>query len=214
MRDICCLKTLFCATAICFQLFSQPLLHAQTDVQRTVRAFLQAWYVDRKSPNELKGYIAKDNGFNLPSTTAPSKTPLAAARTDPVRQLFTGAFVENKVGMESMQPKSLGDAIEYPPAKKSMAIRTMSRENCLASVEFAVCKPDQLPKGAVLPVTKPSGKDPVANYLWHLSQAYKNRLYIVLYSTKGAGLLRETAILYWIRENNSWKLAAFKGTNW
>jgi hypothetical protein len=66
----------------------------------------------------------------------------------------------------------------------------------------------------VLPAAKPSGNDPIANYLWHLSQAYKNKLYIVLYSTKGAGLLRETAILYWIQEGDSWKLAAFKGTNW
>jgi len=50
--------------------------------------------------------------------------------------------------------------------------------------------------------------------LYHLTQAYKNKLYVAIYSTKGAGMLKETAVTYWIQENGLWKLAAFMGTNW
>jgi hypothetical protein len=39
-------------------------------------------------------------------------------------------------------------------------------------------------------------------------------LYVVVYTAKGAGMLKETAVTYWIQENGSWKLAAFMGTNW
>ena len=199
--------------AFYFLISSEPL-NAQADIQKTVRDFLQAWYVDRKSPEELKNYVAKDNGFSLPSNAQSSNALMTAARTDRVNQLFTGAFTKVPIGSEYVPPKTLSDAIEYAPAKRPSTRRTTSRENCLTSVEFAICTPDQLPKGAVLPATKPSGNDPGANYLWHLSHASKGKLYVVLYSTKGEGLLRETAILYWIQEDNSWKLAAFKGTNW
>jgi len=191
---------------------SRPL-YAQADIRQTVQSFLQAWYVDRKSPEELKSYIARDNGFNL---TQPSpKAAVTGVRADPVNQLFTGAFTKVPIGSEAVRLNTLSEAIEYPPAKNPpMKTRKTTSGNCMTSLEFSICAPDQLPKGTVLPAAKPSGNDPIANYLWHLSQAYKNKLYIVLYSTKGAGLLRETAILYWIQEGDSWKLAAFKGTNW
>lgn len=190
-------------------------LYAQADIRQTVQSFLQAWYVDRKGPEELKSYIARDNGFNLTQTAPSPNAPVTAARADPVNQLFTGAFTQAPIGSEAVRLKSLSEAIEYSPAKKPPTMRRKTTSgNCMTSLELAICKPDQLPKGTVLPAAKPSGNDPIANYLWHLSQAYKNKLYIVLYSTKGAGLLRETAILYWIQEGDSWKLAAFKGTNW
>jgi len=208
------LKYLASGLVLCFFPSLEPL-HAQTDVQTTVRDFLQAWYVDRKSPEELKSYIAKDNGFNLEqSAQLPTPTRAAAASTDPVNRLFTNAFTKPPLGAELAAPKTLSEVIEYAPAKKPGAMASRGQQSCMTSIEFAVCKPEQLPRGAVLPANKPSGKDPVANYLWHLNQDYKSKLYIVLYSTKGAGLLRETAILYWIQEGNSWKLAAFEGTNW
>ena len=213
MRHARRLKYLAFGLALCF-LFPPEPLHAQADVQTTVRDFLQAWYVDRKSPEQLKSYIAKDNGFNLAQGAQPSTARAASASTDPVNRLFMGAFTKGTVGAEFAAPKTLSEVIEYAPAKKSTAMASTGQQTCLTSIEFAVCKPEQLPRGAVLPAKKPSGKDPVANYLWHLNQDYKNRLYIVLYSTKGAGLLRETAILYWIQEGSSWKLAAFEGTNW
>lgn len=211
MKSVPCLKYLTCGLMACVLFPARPLF-SQTDIQTTVQQFLQAWYVDKKPATELKSYIAKDNGFNLPQLS-PSGAPLTAARTDPVTQLFTGAFVNRPLTGEFVPPKTLGDAIEYPPAKRPSTARSTG-PSCLTSEQFAICKPDQLPKGAVLPATKPTGKDPVANYLWHLTQAYKGRLYVVLYTTKGAGLLRETAILYWIEEGNSWKLAAFQGTDW
>jgi len=207
------LKYLVSVLVLSFLLPPQPL-HAQADVQKTVRDFLQAWYVDRQSPEQLKSYIAKDNGFNLAQSAQPSTARAATALTDPVNRLFTGAFTKGPIGAELATPKTLSEVIEYAPAKKPAAMASTGQQTCLTSIEFAVCKPEQLPKGAVLPANKPSGKDPVADYLWHLNQDYKNKLYIVLYSTKGAGLLRETAILYWIQEGSSWKLAAFEGTNW
>jgi hypothetical protein len=207
------LKSLASALVLCF-LLPPPPLHAQADVQKTVRDFLQAWYVDRQSPEQLKSYIAKDNGFNLAQNAQPSTARAATASIDPVNRLFTGAFAKGPTKAELATPKTLSEVIEYAPAGKPRAKASTGQQSCLVTIEFAVCKPEQLPKGAVLPANKPSGKDPVANYLWHLNQNYKNKLYIVLYSTKGAGLLRETAILYWIQEGSSWKLAAFEGTNW
>jgi|SRR5580693_299218 hypothetical protein len=213
MKNARRLKYLAWALAFCFLLRPMPL-YAQADVQKTVQEFLQAWYVDRKSPEELRSYVAKDNGFTLAQKAHPANAPALAVQVDPVSQLFNGAFTKAPAGLELTRPKTLGEMIEYAPAKKQAAMASSGQQTCLSSNEFAVCKPEQLPKGAVLPASKPSGNDPVASYLWHLSQVYKNKLYIVLYSTKGAGLLRETAIQYWIQEGNSWKLAAFEGTNW
>jgi hypothetical protein len=188
-------------------------LYAQGDIQPAVRAFLQAWYVDKKSPDELKSFVAKDNGFNLIPAATSSKAPLTAARADPVRALFAGAFVSPRVGMRFEPPKTLSDAIEFPPAKAPGA-RTMSVRGAIVSSEFAIYTPEALPKGGFLPVRKPSGDDPVANYLYHLTQAYKGKLYIAIYSAKGGGMRQETAVTYWIPENGVWKLAAFMGTNW
>jgi hypothetical protein len=217
MRNARRLKYLASGLALCFLLPPAPL-YAQADVQKTVREFLQAWYLDRKTPEELRSYVAKDNGFNL---APPSTARAAAASPDPVNRLFTGAFTKGPNAADlAAQPKTLNELIEFSrpkiPAKKQGAMPSTDTllKDCMATIEFALCKPEQTPKGSVLPASKPSGKDPVANYLWHLSQDYKNKLYIVFYSTKGPGLLRETAILYWIQEDNSWKLAAFEGTNW
>ena len=52
-----------------------------------------------------------------------------------------------------------------------------------------------------------------AKYLDHLTREYKRRLYVVLYATKGSGLLRENVVLYWILEDSSWKVAMFQGTD-
>jgi hypothetical protein len=228
MRHSRRLKYFVGGLALCCLASSAPL-RAQSDIQQTVRAFLQAWYVDGKGADELKAYIANDNGFNLappparvsattskPSTERALKPMEKAAPADPVTQLFTGAFKSTPPSGTSTAPsenrmlreehavqRPLGDFIEYVPVK-SMA-------KCSSSPEFAVCRPADLPKGSLLPSSKPSGNDPVANFLWHLSQAYKNKLYIVMYSTKAEGLVREGVIQYWIQEGNSWKLAAFVG---
>ena len=191
-------------------------LHAQGDIQPAVRAFLQAWYVDKKSPAELKTFVAKDNGFNLtPAAKASSKGPLTArtAPADPVGDLFAGAFAAPRIGMRIEQPKTLSDAIEYPPAKAPGAM-TRSSQGAIISSEFAIYKPEALPKGSFLPAGKPRGNDPVSNYLYHLTQAYKGKLYVAIYTTKGAGMLQETAVTYWIPENGVWKLAAFMGARW
>lgn len=190
------------------------LLHAQGDIQPAVRAFLQAWYVDKKSPDELKSFVAKDNGFKLIPAATPSKAPLTEARADPLHELFARAFVSPPVGMRFEPPKSLSDAIEFPPAKAPGAMRTMSSQGAIVSSEFAIYKPEALLRGSFFPAGKPGGIDPVANYLYHLTQAYKGKLYVVIYATKGAGMLQETAVTYWILENGAWKLAAFMGTDW
>jgi hypothetical protein len=187
-------------------------VHAQGDIQSVVRAFLQAWYVDKKSPDELKSFIAKDNGFNLQQKT-PSSRPGTAAQADPIRELFRSAFVPPKVGERIDPPKSLSDAISFPPSQQPGA-QTRSGPGAIITNEYAIYKPEALPKGSFLPTGKPSGTDPVANYLYHLTQAYKGKLYVVVYATKGAGMLQETAVTYWIQENGEWKLAAFMGTNW
>lgn len=185
-----------------------PALQAQTDIQTAVTSFLQAWYVEKASPAQLKSFIANDNGFQL---QAPAIAPRTARQADPVTQLFTGAFVPPKIGERALSPKSLSDVIEYSPAKSS-AVRANPGD--IVTNEYAIYKAESLPKGSLLPAGKPAGTDPVANFLYHLTQAYPNKLYVVLYAVKGANMLQETAITYWIQEAGVWKLAAFMGTNW
>lgn len=201
-----------CALAFTI-LFSSLPIFAGSDIEPTVRSFLQAWYVDKKSPDELSKFIAKDNAFAF-APMEPSGSSRTAARVDPWKEVFAGAFAKVPIGARFEAPRSLSEAIEFPPAKNPTAMRTMNSEHAIMSGEFAIFKPEALPKGSVLPASKPSGKDPVANFLYHLAETYKDKLYIVIYATKGGGLLRETSILYWIQEDNAWKLAAFMGTNW
>jgi len=189
---------------------SLQALQAQADIQTTVRAFLQAWYVDKKL-DDLKSFVAKDNGFSLQQTPS-SNRPSTSRAADPLNTLFRGAFPPPKVGERSASPpKSLNEAIEYPPAKNPSA---RAAPGVIVTNEFAIYPAEALPKGSYLPIKKPAGNDPVADFLYHLTQAYKGKLYVVLYTVKGAGMLQETAVTYWIQENGAWKLAAFMGTNW
>jgi len=187
------------------------VLQAQADIQSAVRSFLQAWYVDKKSPEELKSFVAKDNGFRLQPNPSPNR-PSASRTADPLSALFTGAFLQPKVGERpAPPPKSLSEAIEYPPAKNQNA-RTNPGD--IITNDFAIYKAESLPKGSYFPANQPTGNDPVANFLYHLTQTYKGNLYVVLYAVKGGGMLQETAVTYWIQEDGAWKLAAFMGTNW
>jgi hypothetical protein len=186
-----------------------PAIEGQTDIQTAVRAFLQAWYVDKASPAQLKSFVAKDNGFQSPPAT---NAPVTARQVDPTTQLFNGAFTPPKIGERpAPPPKTLSDAIEYPPAKKQTA---KANPGDIVTNEFAIYSPKSLPKGSYLPAKKPASSDPVSNFLYHLTQAYPGKLYVVLYNVKGANMLQESAVTYWIQENGAWKIAAFMGTNW
>lgn len=186
-----------------------PAVEGQSDIQSAVRAFLQAWYVDKASPEQLKSFVAKDNGFQSPP---PASGPVTARRVDPMSQLFSGAFAPPKVGERpAPPPKTLSDAIEYPSAKNRTA-RTNPGD--IVTNEFAIYNPKSLPKGSYLPTKKPASADPVATFLYHLTQAYPGKLYVVLYTVKGANMLQEAVVTYWIQENGAWKMAAFMGTDW
>ena len=212
MKTVSLLTYSACSAALIVLCLSVPLA-AASDIESTVRSFLQAWYVDRKNPDELSRFIAKDNAFAF-APLEPSGSSRAAAPVDPWKEVFAGAFAKSSTGVRFEGPKSLSEAIEFPPAKNPLALGPTNNRHAFMSGEFAIFKPEALPKGSVLPASKPSGKDPVANFLYHLAQTYPDRLYIAIYATKGAALLRETSILYWIQEDNAWKLAAFMGTNW
>jgi hypothetical protein len=189
-------------------------LHAQADIQSTVTAFLQAWYVDKKSPAELKSFVAKDNAFNLPQPKSAGKGKSLAQATDPLAQLFRGAFPQPRIGERAAPPpKSLSDAIEYPPAKSAGAGNKKSFDAIITN-DLAIYRADSPQARSFLPTKKPSGSDEVANYLYRLTQTYKGKLYVATYAVKGAGMLHETAVTYWIQEDGAWKLSAFVGTNW
>jgi hypothetical protein len=195
-------------------LASLATLYAQADIQSAVTAFLQAWYVDKKSPTELKSFVAKDNAFNLQQQKSAAKGRSSAQVADPLTQLFRGAFSQPKRGERAAPPpKTLSDAIEYPPAK-APGERTMNTSGAIITDDLAIYRADSQQAKSFLPAKKPSGSDPVANYLYHLTQAYKGKLYVATYAVKGAGMLHETAVTYWIREDGAWKLSAFVGTNW
>lgn len=176
-------------------------LQAQPDVESTVRAFLQAWYVDKKPAADLKGFIAKVNGFSL--------QPPANKAADPLSALFAGAFLPLKAGERAVAPpKSLSDAIEFPAARTARMAPGVIVNN-----EFAIYPAEALPQGTYLPTRKPDSDDPVAKFLYNLTQAYRGKLDVALYTVKGAGMLKEAAVTYWTQENGAWKMAAFMGTN-
>jgi hypothetical protein len=175
-----------------------------------VHDFLQAWYVDQNL-DSLGGFIATDNSENYLADRGmlPNDVFLSYWAS-----LFYSAF-EERPGLVRFE--SLKDAISYEepdfPTESRLSYRNDPGSN------FAIVVPELAALSLFPPEKVPQEKlDPPSQLLWHLRNQYfksnekENRLYLVVYSTTGTGLLQETSVLYWIREQAGRKLAAFQGT--
>jgi len=181
----------------------------KADIQSTVRNFLTLWYVE-KDYAQLQKSIAEENVFSKLTT---SEQRERASPRDIWAQIFADAFEDSKVRF-----RSLSEAIGFPepalpPDAKPLFYSNAGPDGRLLD-PFAVVKPESFPPGSIFPLAAEYAKDRQARYLYDLSQSKKGRLYVVMYVTKGRGLVIETAVLYWVQEGGLWKLAAFQGTDW
>jgi hypothetical protein len=109
--------------------------------------------------------------------------------------------------------------MNQPEEPDSPTESRLSYRNDPSGNNFAIVVPELAALSLFPPEKVPQEKlDPPSQLLWHLRNQYyksnekENRLYLVVYSTTGTGLLQETSVLYWIREQAGRKLAAFQGT--
>jgi hypothetical protein len=181
-------------------------------IRTVVQQVLQTWYV-KQDYTALIQFIAKDNAFSFP----PIREEMHVASTPSQwGKLFHEAFTDRSEHFGQLR-EAIGFSVDNSSDARSMRFLNA---NQLGNVEdpFGIVSPDSVPPGMFFPLIDVSPKqrarfDPRAEYLDHLNRDYKGHLFVVLYATKGAGLLKETAVLYWILENDNWRLAAFQGTD-
>jgi hypothetical protein len=188
--------------------------HSELGLRETVKSFLTEWYIDQNI-DDLARFVARDNAVNalISSGTLPE-----GLRHAYWTNLFSQAFED---GPGTTRFTKLSDALqfEYP---KHKVLQSLSSQNESPSTDrFAII----FPSPGVHELFFGDGKagegtvDSTAKFLRHLrSQYYRetpnlNSLQIVVYTTIGTGLLKEGCVLYWIKEDEEWKLAAFEGTD-
>jgi len=188
-------------------------LNCTGEIQGTVQKFLTAWYVDRDFAS-LLDFVAHDNVYNAANLDSLGvKSPLALWS-----RLFSDAFES-----PSKRISTLESALEYhepifrDPAKRLRYVN--SEPVSSGAARYAIIDPDSAPAGSLFPrvdmqTTHNVQRDVQARFLEHLQKTYRDKLYVVIYATAGPSLVHETAVQYWIREGNCWKLSAFQGTNW
>jgi hypothetical protein len=186
-----------------------------SDLRATVREFLNEWYVRQNLDLLVDRFLATDNSVRALSQRGflPDGTVKAYWSN-----LFAQAF---EAGIGTVRFKELPEAIVFKGAALPKYSSPLSVTNESSSSDgFAILAPDSIAESSFFPPNEAKiDLDPVAQYLLHLKQEYRNknplqnRLSIVVYSTYGPGLLREGAVLYWVKEGDSWKLAAFQGTD-
>ena len=176
-----------------------------------VREFLQEWYVTQGIDN-LFSFVARDNAVAW--LVSSGILPRGVSRTE-WETIFDQAFLD---GPGSVHFPQLSDAIGFkPPVSSGLSYFGESSMgapfailNANNAAEESLFPPDDLPESQL---------DSGALFLRHLKKQYvdekgrEKNLYLVIFENKGSGLVRESCILYWIRESGKWKVAAFQGSD-
>ena len=130
------------------------------------------------------------------------------------------SFPESSEPFKEAPSLSLKEAIGYPEPSRIRSQPKLTYLNEPSKDYFAIISPDSAADSLFPQSNIPSGQlDPPSQFLGHLREKYfssnpdQNRLSLVVYTTNGDGLVRETSVLYWIKEQTGWKLAAFQGTD-
>jgi hypothetical protein len=194
-----------------------------SDLYAMVEAFLKAWYLDRDYA-KLAEFIAKDDAFSFNPIQTETHLQTGRTRTSQQawREIFKGAFESSGPALHS-----LNEAIKFvsPTPARPWHAEGHSRVSPEGQTNLYRLYSSQTPPpgtffpksngpGTNLLATKRPSFDARAQYLAHLQQDYPGgQLQVLVYSVIGEGLVREDAILYWICENQKWKLAAFQGTD-
>ncbi len=180
--------------------------------RQTVHEFLENWYV-QQNIDRLSQFVAQDNAVR--ALTIKGVLPQGALIA-PWVDIFYRAF--DSVG--AIHIDALTEAIDYVEPSYSPSMAHLSYSNEKPSVDhFAIISPTSAAYFFPADNLTDSDLDSAAQFLRHLKRDYaseavtQNRVQVVVYVTKGAGLVREACILYWINESGVWKLAAFQGTD-
>ena len=185
----------------------------------SVKAFLTTWYIDRDL-DTLGAFVARDNVF------AYNKGQFTHGLTSMSawKELFGGAFVAHT---SALHPAALGEVLDnyqpptMPPGTKELTYLNAGDDG-LPKDRFAIINVSSLPPGSLLPTPATQERSSRnRSFLVHLVSGYHSEgdptsadLAIVVYLIRPhTGLVRETAVTYWIREEGLWKLAAYNGTD-
>ena len=179
----------------------------------TVKDFLNTWYITRDY-GRLMQFVAKDNAL--------SDQGIRSEMSRDGHEVSWSQIFGAGVPSRSARFAKLEDAITYSipslPADSGRLKYLNAGPGGEVKDPFAIIDPASAPPGSLLPrADLPERErlefDSLARYLDRLNRDYKGHLYVVVYTTKGRDLPRETAVLYWILEDG-WKLALFQGTDW
>jgi hypothetical protein len=183
-----------------------------SDLRQTARDFLQTWYVEQNL-DWVGRFVAEDDStrFLITRGVLPKGTFMSYWAS-----LFDSAFDERPGAVKF---DSLKEAIGYPEPSRLRSQPKLTNLNEPLEDYFAIISPDSAADSVFPQSGIPAGQlDPPAQFLRHLREKYynsnpgQNGLNLVVYTTNGQGLVRETSVLYWIKEQTGWKLAAFQGT--
>jgi hypothetical protein len=171
------------------------------DLRTSVKAFLTTWYVNRDFKT-LDRFVAEDNVVTFAEPEVVRDGP-------PVKwiDIFRDAFstTTNRGRLEE-----LSDAITYYDPVLPPEVAPFKYLNAGQGDPFAIVDLTSVPKHVFFSST----------FLGHLEDKYgsvKDKeswrdLALVIYVIKPKkGLIPETAITYWIREDEKWKIAAYRG---
>jgi hypothetical protein len=187
-----------------------------SDLQGTVRAFLNEWYIQRSLDRLVDKFLAEDNAAR--TLTERGLLPNGVSRSY-WSALFSQAFED---GLGAMRFEELSQVITYKEPALPKFLGPLKYVNETPTNDhFAILAPNSIAENALFPTDgrNPEEMDTEAGFLAHLKELYRlkdpehNRLNVVVYTTTAPGLLHEAVVLYWIQENGAWKLAAFQGTD-
>jgi hypothetical protein len=184
---------------------------SQASLETVVREFLRVWYISQNM-DDLFSFVAHDNAVNW--SMSRGVLPKGIERTEWDR-IFAQAFVEGPgtarfYGLENAIRVSRPSALELSDTKQQTVGELFTILPPTGIVARSYFPPDDLPDNQL---------DAAARFLNHLKHDYfsansdQNRLSLVVFVNKGEGLIKEACVLYWIKEDDKWKLAAFQGTD-
>ena len=184
-----------------------------SDIEESVHNFLLAWYVEHNF-DRLLGFVAKDNVYNEANFKSLGVKSAASLWS----RLFSDAFEKSEARISKLE----GALLYRTPVFDDSSVKLKyvnARIIDAGTASYAIIDPDSLPSGALFPSLDAVDQrrvkwDVQAQFLDHLRKAYAKKMYVVVYAVIAAGLVRETAVQYWIKEDNCWKISAFQGTNW
>jgi hypothetical protein len=184
---------------------------SQAPLEAVVREFLQLWLVSQNL-DDLSSFVARDNAVDWSVSHGALPKGVSRAEWD---SIFAQAFVD---GPGTVRFSSLENAVRL--SRPSALQFSVTKQQTVGEL-FTILPPTGIVSRSYFPPENLSDNqvDTSAQFLLHLKRTYyssnadQNRLNLVVFVNSGEGLTKEACVLYWIKEEGSWKLAAFQGTD-